>query len=186
MMFEADESSYCQTDMVALRYFQAILAAFDTSELFQASMVDFDLPGVEFAKGGILQGQVQLGGCPVFSVTVCADGPEDLDPAITLEMDLAALRRDKDLADGSSSAAIDTDLAIALQLGQPMPTQRAQQLQVVEAAIPTVEEHQRGRKATSVRLKDHRLKMIVLAQLVLLLVVEPKVARQTTGAIGPD
>ena len=52
--------------MVTLRDFEPLLSPFDAGKLFEATMVDFDLPGIQGMKGCLLNGHIRAAGCPVF------------------------------------------------------------------------------------------------------------------------
>jgi hypothetical protein len=47
MNLQTDKCADRQADMIALRDFQSILSAFNSSELFETTMIDFDLPGIQ-------------------------------------------------------------------------------------------------------------------------------------------
>lgn len=82
--------------MVALGAGQAGLGLFEATELLDAPMVGFDLPG----KFGKTQARefvhVQVVGGPVFNVAVCGNELEDTDQPIALQMDRGALRAERD------------------------------------------------------------------------------------------
>src|SRR5207237_527985 len=78
-------------------------------------------------------------------------------------------RRKLARAAGAQALAVRVDLAVRFQTRQPQPGKRANQLQVFQARIPTVEDHASGLKATLWRLCQQGLEVIVLAQRVLLL-----------------
>jgi len=185
MSFKADKCPDRQTDMIALRHFEPELTTFNTGELFDPAMIDLDLPGIQGVKGGLFDGHVQAAGCPIFRVAVFGDRPKHLDPAIPLEMNLHTLGRDEDLANRPVAAAIGADFPVLLELGQPVPAHTADELQIGQPRVPTVERHQLWLKATLASLLDHLLKMVILAQSVLALVVDPKVTRQTALSVGP-
>ena len=99
MNFKANKCPDSQTDMVTLRDFEPVLAPFNTGKLFEATMVDLNLPGIQCMEGGLLNGHVQAASCPVFRVAVCADRPKNLDPAIPFEVNQTSLNWNEDLAD---------------------------------------------------------------------------------------
>jgi hypothetical protein len=106
MSFKSNKCTDRQTNMIVSRDFEAVLAPFNTGELFETTMVDLNLSGIQSMKSSLLKGHVQAAGSPIFCVAVCADCPEHLDPAIAFEMNQAALRRDEDLADRTVATAI--------------------------------------------------------------------------------
>jgi len=186
MSFKTNKCTDRQTNMIALRDFEPVLAMFNSGELFETTMVDLNLPGIQSMKGSLLKGHVQAAGCPIFRVAVFADRPKYLDPAIPFVVNQAALRWDKDLANCAVAAAVKADFPIALQLGQPVPFKAALQLEIRQSTIPTVKYHQLGLKAALLGLSDHMLKVIVLAQPVFHLVVQSKIARQSSLTIRPN
>lgn len=121
MSFKADKGTDRQANMIALRDFEPVLATFHTGELIEAKMVDFNLPGIQRMKSGLLKGHVQAAGSPILRVAVCADRPKTLDPAIAFEMNQTALRGDEGFANCPIAPAIQADFPIALQLRQPVP-----------------------------------------------------------------
>ena len=60
MNLQANKGSNGQTNVVALRDFKAALSTFDTRELFETPMVDFDLPSIQGIESRIFNGHVQL------------------------------------------------------------------------------------------------------------------------------
>src|SRR4030042_5775371 len=184
MCFQTNERSDRQTDMVALRCFETILSTLNARKLREAAMVNFDLPGIQSIKGSLLKGHIQTAGCPVFRVAVCADSPKNLNPAISLEVNQTSVHRNEDLADRTVSATIGANLPIALELGQPVPFEAAQQFEIGQAAIPTVKGHRLRLKAALLGLLDHVLKVVVLAQTIFNFVVKSEIAWQPTLAVG--
>src|SRR3989304_918838 len=183
--FKANICTDGQANVVTLRDFEAVLATLDTGKLFEATMVDLNLPGIQGVKGSLLDGHIQAAGGPVFRVAVCADCPKNLDPAIPFEVNQTSLNWNKDLADRTVAAAVDTDFPVALELRQPVPFQAAQQFEIRQPAVPTIKHHQLRLKSTLFGLFTHVLEVVILAQTILDLVVKPKITRQPTLAIGP-
>ncbi len=105
--------------MVALQGFKPVLTPFNTRELFDATMINFNLPGIQSIEGGLLQGHVQTAGGPLFRIAVFGDRPKYLDPAIPLEMHHGSLRWDEDFANRPVTAAVEIDFLVLLELGQP-------------------------------------------------------------------
>ena len=183
--FQTDKRTDCQADMVALLDFQPVLPAFHSGELLQAPMVGFDLPGIQGTPSRLFDGHIQPAGRPIFRVAVFVHCPKYFDPAIALEMNDQALRWDEDIADRPIATVVGADFPVFLELGQPVPTKGAYQLQVRQPRVPAVKRHQLRLKAALAGLRKHVLKMVVLAQSVLAFVVEAKVARQTALPVGP-
>jgi len=80
--FQAHKGANSQPDVIALGDFEATLCTFYTSELLEATILGFDLPGIQSIESCFFNGHFQFAGCPAFSIAVCADIPEHLDPAI--------------------------------------------------------------------------------------------------------
>ena len=184
MNFEAHKGSDSQANMISLGNLQPILGALHPGELFETPMIDFDLPGIQSIEGRLFQGHGELAGGPVFRVAICADRPKDFDPTIPLEMYPAPVPRNENVPDGPIAGAVNADFAIGLELGEPFPLLAAQQLQVGQPTVPTVEHHQLRRKVAGLGLLHHVLKVVVLGQAILRLVVQTKITRQPTGCFG--
>ena len=116
---------------------------------------------------------------------MCADCLEDFDPAITLEMNDQALSGDQDLTDGAIATAIQTDQTVALELGQPRPATIPHRFQVFQAGVPAIKSHDLRLKLARLGGLDHVSKVFVLAQAILSLVVNAKVAGQATVTTHP-
>src|SRR4030066_2177217 len=184
MNFKANKCPDSQTDMVTLRDFESVLAPFNTGKLFEATMVDLNLPGIQGIESRLLNGHFQAAGGPVFRVAVCADRPKHLDPAIAFEVNQTPLRWNEDLADRTVTTAIRANFPIALELCQPVPFQTAQQFEIGQPAIPAVKRNQFWLKAALVGLFDHVLKVVILTQAILDLVIKSIINRQPTFALG--
>lgn len=78
--------------------------------------------------------------------------------------------------------AVKTDFLIALELGNPVSFQAAQQFQIGQATIPTIENDQFRLKSAFLGLFDHVLEVIILSQSILSLVVKSIITRQATFA----
>src|SRR3954465_2370832 len=137
--FHPQEGTDAQADVVALRLGPAGLTALDPTELLDAAVVLLDAP----AKVPVLQpGQrihLQVAGRPVVRVTVCGDHPEHSNRSITRQMNHPPLLRDRHRAERLRRPEVPPHLAIGLQPPQPRPRKRPDQLQVLQAAEPTVE-----------------------------------------------
>jgi hypothetical protein len=175
MGLQAYESPDSQADRIALGDFKAALSTFDTGELLETPVVDFHLPGIQCEESGFFNAHIQLAGSPVFCVAVCTDCPEDLDTAIHLEMHQTTFSGNENLPNGAVSGAINTDFSIALEVGQPGPVLVSQQLEIGQSTVPAVKSHYLRLKTMFSRLLHHHSKMIVFAQTILGLIVDPKI-----------
>lgn len=79
-----------------------------------------------------------------------------------------------------------TNLTIACQLGQPIPTEGAHQLQILQAAIPTVKGDRTRLKTTLLSLLKQGVDMLVFVQSITCLVVFAIAARQAGVCIDPN
>jgi hypothetical protein len=66
MSFQTHKSANSQPDRIALGNFESALSTFNTGELHEPAMINFDLPGIERIKSGPFNGHIQVAGCPVF------------------------------------------------------------------------------------------------------------------------
>ena len=80
MNFKANKCPDSQTNMVSLRDFKPVLATFNAGELFEAAMINLNLPGIQGMKSGFHNGHFQAAGCPVFRVAFFVDCPKNFDP----------------------------------------------------------------------------------------------------------
>ncbi len=164
----------------------ADLSPFHAAPLLQAAVVVLDCPSV---MGQLLpagRGQIQIAAGLMFRGAVVSPGPEHAYKAITPQIHLSPLRRDRKGADRHVAAAVRIDLAVGLEPGQPGPPQLAQVLQMVQAAVPTVTEHVGGAHATAVRRRNHIPKVFVLGFAAHRLVVYPKVTGNAGRTVAPD
>src|SRR3972149_4264651 len=123
MNFKANKCPDSQTDMVTLRDFEPVLTSFNTRELFEATMVDLNLPGIQCMEGGLLNGHVQAASCPVFRVAVCADRPKNLDPAIPFEVNQTSCNFNEYLSYRTAPATVYSYPPCSLDLSHPFPFQ---------------------------------------------------------------
>src|SRR5205085_3197087 len=80
-------------------------------------------------------------GRPPLNVAVCGDYLEHADKAIAFEPHHAPRLPHLDFTDGAQARAVGINPAVTLQAGQPDPVERANQFQVFETGIPTIEDH---------------------------------------------
>ncbi len=79
--------------------------------------------GGEFLPAGT--GQLQVTADPVCHGAVWCQGPEHPHKAISAQMNLPPLRRDLRVPDRHTAVAVQFDLAVGLEPGQPGETQAA-------------------------------------------------------------
>jgi hypothetical protein len=183
--FQAHKSTDSQAAMITLRDFKPKRTAFNASELFEATVIDFDLPGLQRLKGTRFQGHVKHIGGPVFKAVVCASDLEHLDPAIAFQVYSSSVGRNQNLGNSPIASMVDTHLTVRFELGQPRPVQLTQQFEVIQPTVPTIKCHQVWFKPALLGSLDHVLKVVILAQPIVRFVVNPKVARQPRVTIGP-
>ena len=141
-------------------------------------MVGFNRPSILSSRLAVQGGHQQVGGGPVFRVAVCVNGPQDLDHAITCQMQNAAVGWDGHVRNAECLTGPRTDLAIAFQARKPRPAVLTDAFQIVQAAVPAVKSDQRRSKAARMRRRQHVPEMVVFVQAIMHLVVDAIIARQ--------
>jgi hypothetical protein len=76
--------------------------------------------------------------------------------------------------------------AVGLQLREPAPAVAPDRLQVLQAGVPAVEHDALRGEAACPRRRQHRAEVVVLAQPIARLVVEPVVAGDQRRTVGPQ
>lgn len=90
------------------------------------------------------------------------------------------------LTQGAQGTPVGIDEAIGLESGQPALAEVAHRLEIVQATVPTVEEHTLWPEGTLMGALHQRLKVVVLAQTIRFLVVEAVVTGYLALAIAPQ
>ncbi len=136
-------------------------------------MIFLDRP--DLAGPGLLLtvAHLQLIGGPVLRVTVWGDDPKHLDHAIACEMHDAPVWRNRYLPQWPIPRAIWIDVPIRLELRQPVPPKGADQLEVGQTAVLTIEGHQARREAALVRGCEYGLEVVVFGCTIDRLIIEP-------------
>ncbi len=164
----------------------ADLGPFHAAALLQAAVVVFDRPGLEGQLLPAGRGQVQIAAGPVCRAAVVGPGPEYAFEAIAPQMHLSPLRRDLEVTDRHVAAAVEIDLAVGLEPGQPGPPQLAQVLQFVHTTVPTVTKHVLGLQAAGVRGGNPIAQVFILGFAAHGLVIHAKVAGDPGCTLGPE
>jgi hypothetical protein len=164
----------------------AVPGSLDAAALLDTAMVLFDAPQVKGVLRTLSDAHPQVAGGPVFNAAVWGSHLEHFDEAVSLQMNDGAMVRNQHCTDRSVARTIWINQAIGFQLGQPLPVQRAHQLQVLQTGIPAVEAQQLGMKSPLCRYLHHRLEVIVLGQPVVRFVVDAKVTGQVGFPICPQ
>src|SRR3989304_4917356 len=120
----------------------------------------------------------QVTGGPIFNAAVWGRNLEDFDQTVTFEMNDQTVNWDQDFTDGTITRLVRINQTVGFELGQPVPAQTPYQFQVFQAGIPTVKTNQARLKAARRRCGQHSPKMVILAELIVRLVIDPKVTRQ--------
>ncbi len=185
-MFEAQKGPDGQTYMIALRPRGADLRAFHPTELLETPMVGLDRPNL--SRPCLLLGVAHLHmiGRPVLRVTVWGDDPKHLDQPIAFQMDNAAIRANGHLGYWAIPRAIRINKPIGLELRQPMPAIAANELEVRQATVATVERDHAWRESTLLCRGEHRSKMVVFRGAIRRFIVEAVVAGDASIAITPQ
>ena len=131
-------------------------------------------------------GHAQAIGRPMFRVAVWVNRPKHLDHAIAAQMNRQAAGGNVQFTDRLLLSRLQADLSVAFQPRQPVPPEVAHQLQVLQAAVPTVERHQRRLKTARFALVSSMArKWSFLLKPSCGLVVQAKIAGQSSIAIRP-
>ncbi len=91
MHLEPHESAQGQANKFPLGDGLTLLSSFYTGELLEAPLLDLALPGIQGKEGRLYKCHPEPAGDPVSRGAICADGPQDFDTAIDLEMDPAPM-----------------------------------------------------------------------------------------------
>ena len=139
MTLQPQERPDRHPDVVALRPPGPRLAPLHAAALLQAPVIVLDRPGLLGQAQPRQLVHRQVVGRPVLSVPVSGDDPEDPDQTVTFQVDDRAAGLDRRRADGLEPLPVEVDPAVDLQPRQPAPAQAADQLEVLQAAVPAVE-----------------------------------------------
>ena len=123
VILQAQKRAEGEANEGALDSGRADLSPFHAVALLQVAVVVLDGPSL---VGQLLlagRGQTQIAAGPVCRVAVVSPGPENAYKAITPQMHLTPLRRDRHVA-----AAVRIDLTVGLEPGQPSIPQLEQVL----------------------------------------------------------
>ena len=142
MDFQAHEGLYCYTNMAPLRLGLAGLASLHAVALLQSPVTALYPPSLFLQRLLLLWPYAQVICCPMFHVPVRGDGPEPLDYPVAPQVNHPALWR----------YPHHVHPQVAAQLRQPDPAAVPHLLQVLQAAVPTVEEKD-GRKGEQQRYR---------------------------------
>src|SRR5947209_5837913 len=186
MTLYSEKRTQAALDVIAPSATRAHLRSFNQAELLDAAMIVLNRPRVASPFDSLQIAHLDMIGRPPFNVAVCGNYLEDAHQAIAFEPDNTATLANLDCADGTQALSIGIDFAVRFQTSQPDPVKRANQLQVIKARIPAIEDHASGLKATLVSFFHHCREVIVLGQRVFLLVKDAIVNRHVTVAIGPE
>src|SRR5207253_8610390 len=111
---------------------------------------------------------------------------EDADEPEAFEPHHAPRLADLNFTDWSQALAVGVHFAVRFQTCQPSPAERANQLQVFKARVPTIKDDASRRKAPRPRRFEHRLKVVILRQGISLLVEDAIIARNVAVAVRPQ
>ncbi len=148
MTLKAQERSQTTANVIAPCAARADLRAFNQAELLKATMIVLNRPRVTSPPDSFEIAHLNFISSPPFNVAVCGNDLEYTNQAITFEPDHAATLSNLDRADGAQALAVRVDFAVRFQTSQPKPIKRANQLQVFQPCIPTVEHYASGLKIT--------------------------------------
>lgn len=187
MHFQAHERPNGQEQMAPHRPVRPHVGALDPAALLQSTVIDLNAPALLGQRGPLGFSHGSIIGHPGFRVAVWGDHPEDVDEPIAAQMHHAALSGDRDVRDGHGvAAALQRDQTVGLQAGQEGPVQSPQDLEVLEARIPAVEQDGGRRQPAALGHGQHLPEVGVLRVPTRRLVIDPEVAGQPVGARRPQ
>src|SRR5829696_6576868 len=153
---QPQERPQTKPDVVAPRTARAHLRPLDQTELLDPAVVVLYRPREARPLDPFQVARLDFIRRPQLNVAVCGDYLEDADEPEPFEPHHPPRLPDLDFTDGAQPLAVGVNFAVTLQAGQPDPAERANQLQVIEARVPAIEGHASRRKASRVRLHEHR------------------------------
>jgi hypothetical protein len=184
--FQSQERPQSKADVIALRSTAARLASLYATKLLDASMKVLNRPGLLCILHSGQFAHLQIIGCPVFNAPICGDCLEYFDQPILFEVhDLTTLSYFY-LANGPIARAVRVNLSVLFQASQPDPSERADHLEVINAAIPAIKDHTLGLESSLTRYSKHLLKVIILRKPITLFVVDAIITRDVTVAVAPQ
>jgi hypothetical protein len=145
MKLQAHIGAQRQANVVALGTFKAKLPAFNAGELLERAMLDFHQSCAVRQHFALGFGKVKAISSPIVRVAVWVNRPKHLDHAIAAQVNRPAYRSNVQHAHRLLLAGTNTHLAIALEPGQPVPTEVAHQLEIVQTAITLLKATSGGR-----------------------------------------
>jgi hypothetical protein len=149
-------------------------------------MILFNPPQPQGFVRTTIEGHRQVADRPEFNAAVWGRNLEDLDQTIAFQMNDQPVPWNQYVANRLVARVRGIYQAIRFQLGQPRPVQVADQFQVVQTGVLTVEAGQVRLKPTDGGSQQHCPKVVIFAQLVVRLIVYPKVTGSMRFAIRPQ
>ena len=128
----------------------------------------------------------QVIGGPVFHVPVFGNRPKHPDKSIASQMHLPAFLGYRHGGQGQVPRSLGVHPPVGPQLAQPEPSLIPDGFQILQAGIPTVEEHPTGLKAPPLRHLQHPPEVAVLGQSAQGTVIDPEIAGYQRIAISPQ
>src|ERR1044071_2727701 len=186
MMLKSQERSQRKPYVIALRSSLSRLASLHSAKLLDAPMICLYRPCHIRKLHSLKLRHSHLVRRPVFNVAVWGHQLEYFDKAVSLQMHKGARLANLHFAYAAVACSVRINLAIALELCQPKPSQIANGFEVIEASVPTVKQDTGRLKASLFSCKKHPSKMIILRRAIRGLVKEAIVTRNVTVAIGPQ
>ena len=154
MNLQTNEGSNRQGYMVHLCPGGSGLCLLDTATLLESPVVVLDGPSASGQFFEPAPRHLKVAGCPVLRVSVRGDGPKHLDESIPLEMHPPSISPGLKGADRNIAAPIWVDLSVGLEPGEPRPAVGANPLQILQGAIPTVEQNTLTQAESRVRRRS--------------------------------
>lgn len=145
--FQPQEGLEGHLDVIALSLCRTHLAFLHATTLFEAPVVRFDSPGLARQAFSLLLRHFQVIGGPVFHVPVFGNRPKHSDKSIASQMHLSAFPGYRHGGQGQVPRSLGVHPPVGPQLAHPEPSLIPDGFQILQAGIPTVEQHPTGLKA---------------------------------------
>lgn len=184
-MLKPQKRSQRKPYVIALHASTPRLASLHSTKLLYPSMVLLNHLTHLCILQSLKLSHLQLVCCPVFNAAVFGNHLEHSYQPIRLEVDHPTRLTDLNLAQAPIPAAVRINQAIAFQLCQPVPTEAANLLEVVETSIPAIKQDALGRKSSLLGFLQHLAEVIILGRAVGRLVKQTIVAGYVSLAVSP-
>jgi len=172
MIFQPHIRPQCQSNVVALGTFETKLPPLNVREPLEGAMVDFNQLHQVCEHFLLGFGHVEATSRPTLRIALWIDRPKYLDHAIAAQVNRHACVRDIQFTDPPGLMHLNTHLAVAFQPCQPLLTEIAHQIQVVQVAVPTVKHQQPWHKHACLCHLQQRAEVVIFALIIPCFIVQ--------------